>query len=110
MSTNHQSEEAAHFAPKYITMALVPVVEELDQAEDVGFYFKFLGGVTFANLPAAMPAPGSTAMVAASSKHGLVFFSDLSGGRDQRNTRNTMEPCPNRRARACPLDGSGLRA
>ncbi|EFJ44679.1 hypothetical protein VOLCADRAFT_94982 [Volvox carteri f. nagariensis] len=61
------------------SVQLQPTVAELDQAEDVGFYFKYIGGITFANLSSALEAPGATSMVTASSKHGLVFFSDLSG-------------------------------
>ncbi|GLC33306.1 hypothetical protein PLESTB_000348000 [Pleodorina starrii] len=60
-------------------MELQPAVAELDQAEDVGFYFKYLGGIAFAKLSAALEAPGATEMVTANSKHGVVFFSDLSG-------------------------------
>ena len=60
-----------------------PSSGELEDAEDVGFYFKFYGGIDFCG-PDAAPAsdaPGATGLVAASSKHGLVFFSDLQGVR-----------------------------
>ncbi|KXZ47877.1 hypothetical protein GPECTOR_32g490 [Gonium pectorale] len=54
-------------------------VHSLDQAEDVGYYFKYLGGIAFSARDAPLEAPGAVEVVAASSKHGLAFFSDLSG-------------------------------
>lgn len=53
-------------------------VEELGEEEDVGYYFSYLGGVCFR--PRDAPMPGNTALVATSNRHGLTFFSDLSGG------------------------------
>lgn len=58
---------------------VAPQVEALDEAEDVGFYFKYYGGLSFAKLDEPLQAPGSTGTVAVACKYGLVFFSDLSG-------------------------------
>ncbi len=70
---------------------VAPQVEALDEAEDVGFYFKYCGGLSFAKLDEPLQAPGSTATVAVACKYGLVFFSDLSGAVACRRTTHWQD-------------------
>jgi hypothetical protein len=58
-------------------MAAAVEVAHADSVEDVGFFFKYLGGVRFGE--ASGPFPGSCATVAAATRFGLVVFSDLQG-------------------------------
>ena len=55
-----------------------PVVDGL-VVEDVGFLFRYLGGVQFHTVSQPLDAPGSARVVATSNNFGLTFYSDLSG-------------------------------
>ncbi len=55
-----------------------PVVDGL-VVEDVGFFFRYLGGVQFHSVSQPLDAPGSARVVAISNKFGLTFYSDLYG-------------------------------
>ncbi|KAF5838366.1 hypothetical protein DUNSADRAFT_2976 [Dunaliella salina] len=46
---------------------------------DADYFFRPLGGVSFTKPSKPLDAPGPCALVTASSRYGLVFFSDLSG-------------------------------
>lgn len=62
------------------TMAVEAQVVDLEQAEDVGFYYSYQGGLQLRPSPDdGERPPGSCAVLAACSKYGLVFWSDLQG-------------------------------
>lgn len=62
-------------------MAAVSVnVQELDQQEDVGYFFNYQGGLQLAGGELMEQRPtGQCSLVASCSKHGLVFWSNLNG-------------------------------
>lgn len=57
---------------------LEAVEVDIVDTED-GYYFKFLGGLSFTKPDAPIVAPGNSRCVVASSKYGLTAFTDLSG-------------------------------
>ena len=72
------------------------LVGELEDREDAGYYFKYLGGVCF-HPRVDEAGPGNAALVAVSNRHGLTLFSDLSGPR--------VRPLPV----TCTVAGLGVR-
>ena len=61
-------------------MALLePQLAELPEKEDVGYFFSYRGGLQLVGGSPGSQAPGNCSTVAACSRHGLVFWSNLSG-------------------------------
>lgn len=61
---------------------LAPDPGDADTLEDVGHFFRYLGGVKFSRAWGAKEpadAPGHAQLLAVSSRYGLTFFSDLTG-------------------------------
>lgn len=64
---------------KAIMLPFAPEDAEAETLEDVGFFFRFLGGVQLASHEEPFEAPGDARLLACSSKYGLTFFGDGAG-------------------------------
>jgi hypothetical protein len=56
-------------------------VAEAESVEDVGFFFRYVGGVKFRCVDEPITAPGYAHCVAVSNQFGVVAYSDLEGAR-----------------------------
>lgn len=52
---------------------------DVEQVEDVGYFFRFLGGIRFVDYEGASAAKGYTRSLAVSSTYGGVVFADAKG-------------------------------
>lgn len=61
-------------------MALTAEARDIEEAEDVGYYYAYQGGLQLTEATNSAERPvGFCSLLAACSKHGLVFWSDLQG-------------------------------
>ena len=60
------------------THTYLPVLQA-EEVEDVGYYFKYLGGVQLPNAGQPLDAPGSARLLVVSNIYGITVLSDLYG-------------------------------
>jgi hypothetical protein len=61
------------------TMAVIAGVDFAESVDDIGYLFKYVGGIKFRSVEEPVTAAGYAHCVAVSNKYGLVAYSDLEG-------------------------------